>query len=36
MTALCRTVPVPLPLTRKAVGQLAACHVVPDAPEVTP
>jgi oligopeptide/dipeptide ABC transporter ATP-binding protein len=29
---LCRTVTPPL--TRKAGGQLAACHVVPDAPEV--
>ena len=33
---MCKTVPPPL--VRKAAGQLAACHVVPDAaePEVTP
>jgi oligopeptide/dipeptide ABC transporter ATP-binding protein len=31
---VCRTVTPPL--VRKASGQLAACHVVPDAPEVTP
>jgi len=31
---ICRTVAPPL--VRKASGQLAACHVVPDAPEVTP
>ena len=31
---LCRTVAPPL--VRKASGQLAACHVVPDGPEVTP
>jgi oligopeptide transport system ATP-binding protein len=31
---VCRTVAPPL--VRKATGQLAACHVVPDAPEVTP